>query len=277
MTTNLESIRARCEAARTRAEKYLSGEWTTPTDARHCAEDALDALSEIDRLTAELATYEASSISCCECGGKVVEFTVPNDIWNMVMRPDGKETNREYICLDCWYKALKNKLDELAKNVQEEFDIGSGYYKKWQKAEAQLATLKEAQRWIPVTEKEPPESGEYIVCEKRLGVRVAYEDEWRAIDWDVTHWMPLPAQPENEALSKTEIEAIQEPTRLWIVDLWGEMESHYELMNWETVCACPLEKRLHCISLDGGDDFITLDNYADTWLAYRRKPERSEG
>ena len=52
--------------------------------------------------------------------------------------------------------------------------------------------------WIPVTEQEPPDSGVYLVCEKRLGVRVAYEDEWRAIDWKVTHWMPLPEPPAQE-------------------------------------------------------------------------------
>lgn len=66
---------------------------------------ACDAAAElIESLQAQLASSE---IPCCECGGEVVEFTVPNDIWNSVMRPDGHETDREYLCFDCWYKALR--------------------------------------------------------------------------------------------------------------------------------------------------------------------------
>lgn len=61
---------------------------------------------------------ETSEIPCCECGGKVIEFTVPNDIWNLVMRPDGKETDKEYLCLDCWCKALRSKLEELERRRQ---------------------------------------------------------------------------------------------------------------------------------------------------------------
>lgn len=47
-----------------------------------------------------------SEISCCKCGGEVNEFVVPNELWNIVMRPDGHETNQEYLCFDCWNKKL---------------------------------------------------------------------------------------------------------------------------------------------------------------------------
>jgi len=47
-----------------------------------------------------------SEVPCCECGGKVVEFSVPSELWNMVMRPDGHETDKEYLCFDCWNKKL---------------------------------------------------------------------------------------------------------------------------------------------------------------------------
>lgn len=74
---------------------------------------AINVQKKVTWLQAQLAFHQPSTVPCCACGGEVVEFTVPNDIWNLVMRPDGKETDKEYLCLDCWYKALRSKLDEL--------------------------------------------------------------------------------------------------------------------------------------------------------------------
>jgi len=51
MTDRIAEIKTRCEAARICSEKYLSGEWTTQTDARNYAEDVpylLHLLSERD-------------------------------------------------------------------------------------------------------------------------------------------------------------------------------------------------------------------------------------
>jgi hypothetical protein len=70
-----------------------------------------DAIKQLRAELDESRIDEVSTIPCCLCGGEVVEFTVPNDIWNLVMRPDGKETDKEYVCLDCWYKALRKHLD----------------------------------------------------------------------------------------------------------------------------------------------------------------------
>lgn len=78
---------------------------------------------EIARLRAELEQVKnnrTSTVPCCECGGDAVEFTVPNDIWNAVMRPDEKETDREYLCLDCWYKALRNYINNLRAELDRE-------------------------------------------------------------------------------------------------------------------------------------------------------------
>lgn len=69
----------------------------------------------IDEIEVLHKAHETSTIPCCLCGGEVVEFTVPNDIWNLVIRTDGKETDKEYLCLDCWYKALRSKLDKLSR------------------------------------------------------------------------------------------------------------------------------------------------------------------
>jgi len=49
---------------------------------------------------------ENSKVNCCECNGKVIEFSVPNELWNIVMRPDGNETDKEYLCFGCWNKKL---------------------------------------------------------------------------------------------------------------------------------------------------------------------------
>lgn len=48
-----------------------------------------------------------SSIPCCRCGVEVVEFLIPSDIWNMVIRGGGAETDEEYLCIDCFFDALR--------------------------------------------------------------------------------------------------------------------------------------------------------------------------
>lgn len=48
-----------------------------------------------------------SGIPCARCGAACVEFSVPNDIWNKVVRVDGKERDDEYLCTTCWYKMLR--------------------------------------------------------------------------------------------------------------------------------------------------------------------------
>jgi hypothetical protein len=46
----------------------------------------------------------ASKIPCAICGGEVIEFTAPNYLWNLIMRPDGHEHDKEYVCFDCFKK-----------------------------------------------------------------------------------------------------------------------------------------------------------------------------
>lgn len=53
---------------------------------------------------------QKSSIPCNRCNGVVHEFSIPNDIWNYVIRVDGKERDDEYICIDCWHNALRAKI-----------------------------------------------------------------------------------------------------------------------------------------------------------------------
>lgn len=61
------------------------------------------------------------------------------------------------------------------------------------------------QEWIPVTERLPEKSGEYLTyCGDYNGVCVLYYEvlktkgKWRTRWKEVTHWMPLPAPPKGE-------------------------------------------------------------------------------
>ncbi len=53
---------------------------------------------------------DVSEIPCSRCGNDVIEFVIPNDIWNKVIRKDGHETNTEYICVNCWFNFLRVSL-----------------------------------------------------------------------------------------------------------------------------------------------------------------------
>jgi len=70
---------------------------------------------EAEALRAELAQAraglpQASGIPCVNCGGQVVEFTVPSDIWNAVVRLGGPEHDREYLCWNCFWVAVRSFL-----------------------------------------------------------------------------------------------------------------------------------------------------------------------
>lgn len=45
---------------------------------------------------------EVSSIPCFNCGGEVKEYSIPNHIWNMIVRKNGKESDGEYLCIWCF-------------------------------------------------------------------------------------------------------------------------------------------------------------------------------
>lgn len=57
-----------------------------------------------------IETVESSSIPCARCKGPVIEFSIPNDIWNKVIRHGGPEQDNEYICWDCFWKELREIL-----------------------------------------------------------------------------------------------------------------------------------------------------------------------
>lgn len=75
---------------------------------------------------------DISAIPCCSCGSVVYEFTVPSDIWNLIIRKNGDETDREYICVWCFldevidYLRLQSKKVEVKRNCRDCYGDGCG-------------------------------------------------------------------------------------------------------------------------------------------------------
>ena len=47
-------------------------------------------------------------IPCTTCKTPVAnEFTVPNEVWNAVVRRGGRETDNEYLCESCYRKCVE--------------------------------------------------------------------------------------------------------------------------------------------------------------------------
>lgn len=57
---------------------------------------------------------------------------------------------------------------------------------------------REAQRWIPVSERLPKENGTYWICDKYGDVTDLSFIDGEFVWNDVTHWMPLPTAPTGD-------------------------------------------------------------------------------
>lgn len=70
-----------------------------------------------------------SEVPCCECKERMVEFGVPNALWNSVMRPDGREHDREYLCITCFCEKLGRMVPkvEVERAYREGYDDGDIY------------------------------------------------------------------------------------------------------------------------------------------------------
>ena len=77
------------------------------------------------------------------------------------------------------------------------------------------------------------------------------------------------AQPENEALTLDELRGMGgEP-------VWIQESAPYTFAGYKILCS-PVVDEYEDVCFEGGDCYYSHD-YGDTWLAYRTKPERSEG
>ena len=65
--------------------------------------------------------------------------------------------------------------------------------------EAEITTLREQVRWIPVSERLPEKDGAYIGWDGTLYVGFTWDERFSVMFPNtVTHWMPLPLPPEVE-------------------------------------------------------------------------------
>ena len=163
-----------------------------------------------------------------------------------------------------------------------------------------MPTLTPQNEWVSVEERLPelPEkdwcSKMVISCDKnghvapmiweRAQVRGKMIERWK-YHWDriydgagITHWMPLPAPPgegnnvpneaPNEPLTLEELREMNE-VPVWIQNLEEPAKSQWRLLYWDRGKYLVLQG----ISVRG----YLMEEYGESWLAYRRPPEGEEG
>jgi ribosomal protein L37AE/L43A len=160
-------------------------------------------------------THEAELFVCDICGEDFAKYIVSRNcnVSDVSMTQDvltGVETPRSIENNNPDYYKDELYLDEdfrmLAKTYPADVSaIGVKALIDYVEAlEAELAVLKSERRWIPVSE--PPKKNGYFWCsivddagckwaDKRL---FSVENGWFTFGEQVTHWMPLPAEPPSE-------------------------------------------------------------------------------
>jgi hypothetical protein len=80
------------------------------------------------------------------------------------------------------------------------------------------------------------------------------------------------AQPENKPLTQDEMNALdREP--IYVLHTGGK----WTMNGWHIATAASYRNHGRCdLEIDNGNTTIDMQNYGNTWLAYRRNPERSE-
>lgn len=100
---------------------------------------------------------------------------------------------------------MKDKLIELLKSGQGDNSYYITTYAAKKVAAHILANGVTVQEWVPVTERLPEESGEYLTyCGEYDGICILYcevlktQIKWRTKWKEVTHWQPLPEPPKGD-------------------------------------------------------------------------------
>lgn len=65
--------------------------------------DALAAMRGATHAVDDASIFESTGLPCVECGKPHREFVVPSSLWNRIVRHDNRETDREYLCLACFF------------------------------------------------------------------------------------------------------------------------------------------------------------------------------
>ena len=128
---------------------------------------------------------------------------------------DRQEIDNAHDAMVAYVTGLEEELDEIGKARHKDVLVLGGLYLKNQElttrnlalAEDNIALrieidmLREAARWIPVSER-LPEEGVAVIVKYESGYAIAFYKDgvWRRYsNWwidGITHWRPLPEQPE---------------------------------------------------------------------------------
>lgn len=57
--------------------------------------------------------YGSTGLPCRNCNQPHQEYSVDSKLWNLVMRPDGRETEYEYLCLKCFHRRIAARVELL--------------------------------------------------------------------------------------------------------------------------------------------------------------------
>ena len=83
----------------------------------------------------------------------------------------------------------------------------NGYEQGKKDAVGDILSATDATKWIPVTERLPEKNRCILICSKQGGIAEGVymgggawiQYRWNAVGMDVTHWMPLPEAPKEDA------------------------------------------------------------------------------
>ena len=104
--------------------------------------------------------------------------------------PDGSK-----MCIDLLMEDAADAIEELSRKYES---IAASLNES-----VELVRKLQQPRWIPVSERLPEDSGDYLVHDSCGNIFQNFfgtvVKRWSARDGMITHWMPLPDPPEEEA------------------------------------------------------------------------------
>ena len=173
-----------------------------------------DRIDGIKRIVRELAAapHDTPALNSVQSVDSVADRWIPvseqkPDCWCLTCRPVTLNDMRFVVCPDCGNKRCPRANDHrnACTGSNEPGQKGSAYPAAPQSPGSEPATV--PGKWIPVSERMPDENAEQqvLACFKGGDISTLYYFEGRwddaygivPIRQDVTHWMPLPAAPQE--------------------------------------------------------------------------------